>query len=122
MASDGRCSLKLMTGSGTTKQTIEISPHTDYVLSCWVNNAEVTANNIYLDTDDVFDAPDQMPGGHAQMRIQPGDALDWTFFTGTFNSGSKQSVTLRIFGPSMVGAAYFDRISLVPMDKASVRK
>jgi hypothetical protein len=82
----------------------------------------MTSGGIRFDTNDKFDDPTGPygPGGTCQFTINLGDALVWTKYTGTFNSSTETSVTVRTYQSSMVGTVYFDNVVLVTANASNV--
>jgi hypothetical protein len=112
----------LTTNPGNNAQIVALQPNTDYQLSVWVNAGGMTSGGIRFDTNDKFDDPTGPygPGGTCQFNINLGDALVWTRYTGTFNSSTETSVTVRTYQNSMVGTVYFDNVVLVAVNASNV--
>jgi len=106
----GDFSLMLSGSTTVTKRTVAIDNYTDYEVRFWARADMVEGSgNVVFDTNDVFDS-----AGEGQFVI--GSSLtEWRQFKGRFNSGDKDSVTFRILGKNLKGAAFFDDIVLVPM-------
>lgn len=107
---EGSTSLKI-TGSGAlaaTTQLINLRKNADYNVSVWVKATGMTSGPAVFDTQDAFDG-----AGQAQFVIRPGDADSWREYTGSFNSGNKASITLRMFTEgSFSGTVFFDAIDI----------
>jgi len=117
-AQNGSSSLKLTTAPGNNSQVVPLQPYTDYQLSVWVHAGGMTSGGIRFDTNDKFD-PGMVPGGTCQFNINLGQALDWTQYTGTFNSSNQTFVTLRTYQSTMVGTVYFDNVVLTAVSASN---
>lgn len=105
-AKDGAWSLKsTYAGGGTaTFQTLSVTPGTAYTFSAWIYKASTTGN-AYVDMNDV--------PGEAQLLATVTN--QWQLRTGTWNSGSSTSATLRaVTDGNPNGSIWFDSITLVP--------
>ncbi len=94
------------TGSGTSTRSdpIAVSANTSYTLSgyIWATN---TAGGAYIDMSDI-------PG---ELTLPSRQSGTWELVSGTWNSGSNTSVTLRLVTDgSPTAPSWFDDISLSP--------
>lgn len=111
----GNSSLMLTDAPTVTRQTIPLKKNTNYNISVWVkSNMSETSGNVFFDTKDIFDGTNE-----GQFIIAPGEATEWTKFSGRFNSRKFDSLTLRMFGNKLAGTVYFDDVILVPSRLAS---
>jgi hypothetical protein len=112
-AQAGSASLKMMAGASNTRQyDIPLQTNTAYQLSVWVLASGLTSGGARFDTWDKYDGTANGLGGTCQFNIEVGDAQVWTQYTGTFNSSTGTSVTVRTYQSSMEGAVYFDNVVL----------
>lgn len=83
---------------------IAVTPNTDYVFSAWVYRSE-SNGNAYVDMGDIRD--------EVQL-VSTGETGVWQQLSGTWNSASHRSVTLRcVTDGGITSAVWFDSISLV---------
>jgi len=95
---------------GAATQTIELSPNTKYRLSVWVKLLPGTTGPAYITVQD-------LPS--AEIKVKTGET-HWICKERTFNSGSRNSITLQIFGGAEFGSGslYVDHLSLVSIKDA----
>ena len=92
------------TGTSTRGSVITVSPNSSYVLSGWIYKA-ATAGAAYLDMSDI-------PG---ELNLNAAQTDVWEFVSGTWNSGTTTSVTIRLVTDHTPnGSIWFDDIALEP--------
>jgi hypothetical protein len=92
------------TGTSTRGSAITVSPNRSYVLSGWIYKA-ATAGAAYID---MFDIPGELNLNATQTNV-------WEFVSGTWNSGTTTSVTIRLVTDHTPnGSIWFDDIALEP--------
>jgi arylsulfatase A len=114
-AYDGTKSLMFTKPRQAVIQEVALRPDTEYEMTFYAHGSDFKSGSIVFDTLDVFDSPDQNPGGNAQITVLPEHSKEWTQFKGTFNSGSERSVKLRIFAQDLDGTVFIDQVELTPI-------
>ena len=97
------------TGTSTHSDPITVTPNTTYTLSgyIWATN---TTGNAYIDMSDIA----------GELTLASRQAGAWEFLSGTWNSGSNTSITLRLVTDgSPTAPIWFDDISLVPANSVA---
>lgn len=94
------------TGTSTRGSAITVSPNRSYALSGWIYKA-ATAGAAYIDMSDIS----------GELSLNATQTNAWEFVSGTWNSGTTTSVTVRLVtdhAPN--GAIWFDDIALEPVN------
>ncbi|MGG1516379.1 polysaccharide lyase family 8 super-sandwich domain-containing protein [Paenibacillus oryzisoli] len=93
-------------GWGFSKQTLNVSPGTDYTVSFYAKTN--TANSV---VSKVLDGNGSPISGASQVYVLPGTS--WAHYSYNFNSGSNRKISI-YFGEGIAGTSYVDDVTLLP--------